>query len=67
MNHSRRGGYSFQRASRPSIDIPPPGSIGSVSSTAANYTTASLAELKSAPARRNMPHLHPDNLNGALW
>ncbi|XP_024007305.1 uncharacterized protein LOC112083508 [Eutrema salsugineum] len=67
MNLLRRGGYSFQPASRTPSTSPPPGSTGSVSSTAQPYIPASLAELMNAPARLSMPHLHPERLDGALW
>ncbi|CAL9222773.1 unnamed protein product, partial [Arabidopsis halleri] len=62
---SSRGTNMHFRASQ---GVPmPPGATRSTNSAAARHPLPSLAAVMSAPERRNMPHLHPQRLNGALW
>ncbi|KAL0805754.1 hypothetical protein Bca101_098245 [Brassica carinata] len=45
----------------------PPGATRPATSSASRHPLPSLAAVMSAPERRNMPHLHPQRLNGGLW
>ncbi|KAF3518570.1 hypothetical protein DY000_02062224 [Brassica cretica] len=61
MGAPRRGAYSFQGADRTSGagTSLPPGATGQANSFEEVYSHTSLVELKNAPGRRNVPHLHP--------
>ncbi|KAL0753182.1 hypothetical protein Bca101_090850 [Brassica carinata] len=51
-----RAGASLPHGTGASL---PPGATGQANSFEEVYSHTSLAELKNAPGRRNMPHLHP--------
>ncbi|KAG2309894.1 hypothetical protein Bca4012_083173 [Brassica carinata] len=61
------GASSSGTATRMRQNRLPPGATRPATSSASRHPLPSLAAVMSAPERRNMPHLHPQRLNGGLW